>query len=47
MPQNQSELIREHYDAFARADVPFVMGNFLPDLVWNEAENFTYADRNP
>jgi hypothetical protein len=47
MPQNQSELIRGLYDAFARADVPFVMGHFLPDLVWNEAENSIYADRNP
>ena len=47
MPQNQSEMIRELYDAFARADVAFVMGHFLPDVVWNEAENFIYADRNP
>ena len=23
------------------------MGHFLPDLVWNEAENSIYADRNP
>src|SRR5437763_15402532 len=47
MSLDQSEAIRSMYDAFARGDVPSVMGKLSPDLVWNEAENFLYADRNP
>jgi ketosteroid isomerase-like protein len=47
MALDQSETIRSMYDAFARGDVPVVMGMFSPALVWNEAENFVYADRNP
>ncbi len=47
MAQDHSETIRSMYDAFARGDVVFVMGMFSPDLIWNEAENFVYADGNP
>jgi uncharacterized protein len=45
--ESQSDIIRGMYEAFARGDVPGVMSNLAPDLVWNEAENFVYADRNP
>lgn len=41
------ELIRGVYAAFAAGDVPAVLGAFDPDIVWNEAENFPYADGNP
>lgn len=41
------EIIRGAYDAFARGDVPAVLAVLSPDIVWNEAENFPYADRNP
>jgi ketosteroid isomerase-like protein len=41
------DLIRAVYDAFAAGDVPGVLARFAPDIVWNEAENFPYADRNP
>ncbi len=41
------ELIRAIYDAFAAGDVPGVLGRMSPDIVWNEAENFPYADGNP
>ena len=27
--------------------MPYVLGMLSPDIVWNEAENFVYADRNP
>ena len=47
MPPDNSALIRSLYDAFAHGDVPAILGSFSPDLVWNEAENFIYADRNP
>jgi hypothetical protein len=39
--------IRGLYAAFARGDVPSVLAGFHPDIEWNEAENFPYADRNP
>src|SRR3954451_17519781 len=47
MSQSVSELVGSLYEAFAKGDVPTVLGEFAPDLVWNEAENFVYADRNP
>ena len=45
--QGQSDVIRGMYDAFARGDVAGVMSKLAPELVWNEAENFVYADQNP
>lgn len=41
------ELIQSLYDAFARGDAGTVLGAFDPEIVWIEAENFLYADRNP
>jgi ketosteroid isomerase-like protein len=43
----QTELIKSLYDAFAKGDVPRVLGLFSPGIVWNEAESFLYADGNP
>jgi len=40
-------LVRAIYDAFASGDVPGVLSRMSPDIVWNEAENFPYADNNP
>lgn len=40
-------LVRAIYDAFATGDVGGVLGRMSPDIVWNEAENFPYADGNP
>jgi ketosteroid isomerase-like protein len=40
-------LVRAIYDAFAAGDIPGVVGRMSPDIVWNEAENFPYADGNP
>ncbi len=47
MSQENVELVRTVYAAFAAGDVPAVLGAMSPDIVWNEAENFPYADRNP
>ena len=47
MSQENVELIRGLYEAFARGDVEDVMGRMSPDIVWNEAENFPYSDGNP
>lgn len=41
------DLIRGLYEAFAAGDVPGVLARMAPDIVWNEAENFPYADGNP
>ncbi len=41
------ELIKAAYAAFAKGDVPAIMAAMAPDIVWNEAESFPYADGNP
>jgi len=41
------EVIRGIYGAFSRGDIGAVMAAMTPDIVWNEAEGFPYADRNP
>ncbi len=35
------------YQSFAKGDVPNVLAVMDANIVWNEAENFPYADRNP
>jgi ketosteroid isomerase-like protein len=40
-------LIQSLYEAFGRGDAATVLGAFDPDIVWHEAENIAYADRNP
>ncbi|HMO40474.1 MAG TPA: nuclear transport factor 2 family protein [Saprospiraceae bacterium] len=35
------------YQAFAKGDVPAVLAVMDANIVWNEAESFPYADRNP
>jgi ketosteroid isomerase-like protein len=47
MPQDNVDRIRSMYEAFARGDVPAVLAGMDPQIEWNEAENFIYADRNP
>ena len=37
------ELISGLYDAFAKGDIPAVLGGFDPDIEWNEAEGFMYG----
>jgi ketosteroid isomerase-like protein len=47
MSKENVAIIRGVYEAFGRGDVPAVLGAMSPDIVWNEAENFPYCDRNP
>jgi ketosteroid isomerase-like protein len=47
MSKANVDLVRAIYDAFAAGDVPGVLGRFSEKIVWNEAENFPYADKNP
>ena len=37
------EIISGLYDAFAKGDVPTVLGGMSPDIEWNEAEGFMYG----
>lgn len=47
MSEQNVRLVRSIYDAFAAGDISGVVGRMSPDMVWNEAENFPYADGNP
>ena len=47
MSQHNVDLIRGIYDALAAGDIEGVIARLSPDIVWNEAENFLYADHNP
>jgi ketosteroid isomerase-like protein len=44
---SNADVIRGLYAKFAAGDIPGVLADFAPDIVWNEAENFPYADQNP
>lgn len=46
MGQN-SQTVEAFYAAMGRGDVPAIIGSLDPQIVWNEAENFVYADRSP
>lgn len=41
------EIVQKLYSDFAKGEVPAVLQRFDPKIVWNEAENFPYADGNP
>jgi ketosteroid isomerase-like protein len=45
--QENVAVVQGLYDGFAAGDVGAVLGAMRPDVVWNEAENFPYADGNP
>ena len=47
MSAESVSLIKGIYEAFGRGDVPAAVAAMSPDIVWNEAENFPYADGNP
>ena len=47
MSQENVEIVRSLYAAFARGDVPAVLGGMAPAIDWREADNFIYADGNP
>lgn len=47
MSQQNVELVQSIYAAFGSGDVNAVIARMAPDIVWNEAENFPYADGNP
>jgi hypothetical protein len=44
---NNLAIIEQLYLDFANGNVPRVIANMHQSMVWNEAENFPYADGNP
>ena len=42
-----TEVAEAIYAAFAAGDMDRFVSLMHPDVVWNEAENYPYADRNP
>ena len=47
MSSQEPQTIRDLYAAFGRGDAGAVLAMFDPEIIWNEAENIPYADRNP
>lgn len=47
MSKENVAVIQGIYDVFATCDFAGVLSRMSPDIVWNEAENFPYADGNP
>jgi len=47
MAQQNIDFVRGVYALFAKGDVPAVLGAMDPQIEWNEAENFPFADGNP
>jgi len=39
--------VRALYAAFAKGDMPAALATMADNIIWNEAENYPYADRNP
>ena len=47
MPSPTIRLVRGLYDDFGSGNIPGALARMSPDIVWNEANNFPYADGNP
>ncbi len=47
MSQENVDLVRGLYQAFATGDMPVIIGALDSQVEWWEAENFIYADKNP
>lgn len=47
MSRTNLEVVQRIYADFAKGDAPAIFAAMDGGIVWNEAENFPYADRNP
>ncbi len=47
MSEENVQVIRAIYEAFAEGDVPTVLEQLDQSIEWNEAEYFIYADHSP
>jgi uncharacterized protein len=43
MREQSVELVKDVYEAFARGDVPAVLGAMAADIAWHEAEGLPYG----
>jgi ketosteroid isomerase-like protein len=41
--ESSGEIVKGLYEAFARGDVPSVLGGFAPDIEWHEADGMPYG----
>jgi ketosteroid isomerase-like protein len=39
--------VKAIYEAFGTGNIPAAIDGMSPEIVWNEADDFPYADRNP
>lgn len=39
--------VRKIYNAFGTGDIATVVAGMSPQIIWREADNFPYADKNP
>ncbi len=47
MSEENVVVVRGMYEAFAKGDIPTIIGALDTQVEWWEAENFIYADGNP
>ena len=47
MSQDNVDVVRGIYQAFGSGDIAAVLARISDEIVWNEAENYLYADGNP
>lgn len=47
MSQDNVNVVRGMYQAFAKGDIPTIIAALDPQVEWWEAESFIYADQNP
>ena len=47
MSNNNVNIVRGMYQAFATGEIPTIIAALDPQVDWWEAENFIYADNNP
>jgi len=47
MSQENVNVVKGMYEAFASGNIPVVLAALAPKVEWWEAENFIYADKNP
>ena len=47
MSHENMAVVQGIYSAFGAGDMPSVLGAMSAGIVWNEANNFPYADGNP
>ncbi|MEO6153511.1 MAG: nuclear transport factor 2 family protein [Croceibacterium sp.] len=47
MTSANTAIVQGIYQAIGAGNIPAALDAMSPDIVWNEADDFIYADRNP